>query len=80
MLTEVLRNRRDFDLVQAYLATSIRIHRSTLWRSDKGDKEVDELLKTIEDLSLEEESVWSGYDQIMLENAAVAQWIKNALV
>uniref|UniRef100_A0A0K0DP03 Utp21 domain-containing protein n=1 Tax=Angiostrongylus cantonensis TaxID=6313 RepID=A0A0K0DP03_ANGCA len=80
MLTEVLKTRRDFDLVQAYLAASIKIHRSSLWRSDEGDKEVDELLKTLEDLSLEEEFGWSNYDQIMVENAAVAQWIKNALI
>ncbi|VDM58338.1 unnamed protein product [Angiostrongylus costaricensis] len=79
-VSAVLKTRRDFDLVQAYLAASIKIHRSSLWRSDEGDKEVDELLKILEDLSLEEEFGWSNYDQIMVENAAVAQWIKNALV
>ncbi|KJH51737.1 Utp21 specific WD40 associated domain protein [Dictyocaulus viviparus] len=81
MLTEVLKGRRDFELVQAYLATSIRIHRSSLWYGHEDKTENgDELSNVLQDLYMEITHAWSNYDEIMVENAAVAQWIKNALI
>ncbi|EYC14990.1 hypothetical protein Y032_0038g3562 [Ancylostoma ceylanicum] len=80
MLTEVLKTRKDFDLVQAYLATAMKIHRSTLWRKEGDEKGADELTSVLEELSLEEERIWSQYDQVIVENAAVTQWVKNALI
>ncbi|KAK5965407.1 WD repeat-containing protein 36 [Trichostrongylus colubriformis] len=80
MLTEVLRTRKDFELVQAYMATAIKIHRSSLWKKDDQSEGVDELMKALEELSVEEEHVWLDYDQVMVQNAAVAQWVKNALL
>ncbi|KIH61397.1 hypothetical protein ANCDUO_08334 [Ancylostoma duodenale] len=80
MLTEVLKTRKDFDLVQAYLATAMKIHRSTLWRKEGDEKEADELTNVLEELSLQEERIWSEYDQVIVENAAVTQWVKNALI
>ncbi|KAK6032670.1 WD domain, G-beta repeat protein [Ostertagia ostertagi] len=76
----VLKTRKDFELVQAYMATAIKIHRSSLWKNEGQSKETDELLKVLEELSVEEEHVWSDYDQVMVQNAAVAQWVKNALL
>lgn len=81
MLSEMLKTRKDFELVQAYLATAIKIHRLALWQSDsENPSQVDELTTVLEELSLEEERVWSDYDQVMVQNAAVAQWVKNALL
>ncbi|RCN48975.1 Utp21 specific WD40 associated domain protein [Ancylostoma caninum] len=80
MLAEVLKTRKDFDLVQAYLATAMKIHRSTLWRKEGDKKEADELTNVLEELSLEEERIWSEYDQVIVENAAVTHWVKNALI
>ncbi|KAK6058987.1 Utp21 specific WD40 associated domain protein [Cooperia oncophora] len=80
MLTEVLKTRKDFELVQAYMATAIKIHRSSLWKKEDQSEGVDELVKVLEELSIEEERVWSDYDQTMVQNAAVAQWVKNALL
>lgn len=99
----MLKTRKDFELVQAYLATAIKIHRCVnkieagspkglidvlnipyrlaLWQSDsENPSQVDELTTVLEELSLEEERVWSDYDQVMVQNAAVAQWVKNALL
>ncbi|XGW26627.1 hypothetical protein V3C99_007325 [Haemonchus contortus] len=80
MLTEALKTRKDFELVQAYLATTMKIHRSSLWKNEDQNEGVDELAQVLEELSIEEERVWSDYDQVMVQNAAVAQWVKNALL
>nr|CDJ82244.1 WD40 repeat and Small-subunit processome domain containing protein [Haemonchus contortus] len=80
MLTEALKTRKDFELVQAYLATAMKIHRSSLWKNENQTEGVDELAEVLEELSIEEERVWSDYDQVMVQNAAVAQWVKNALL
>nr|CDJ91112.1 WD40 repeat and Small-subunit processome domain containing protein [Haemonchus contortus]CDJ91115.1 WD40 repeat and Small-subunit processome domain containing protein [Haemonchus contortus] len=80
MLTEALKTRKDFELVQAYLATAMKIHRSSLWKNEDQTEGVDELAEVLEELSIEEERVWSDYDQVIVQNAAVAQWVKNALL
>ncbi|VDM72405.1 unnamed protein product [Strongylus vulgaris] len=78
MLTEVLKTKKNFDLVQAYLAAAIKIHRATLWLGEENGE--DELAKVLEELSTEEECIWSDYDQVMVENASVTLWVKNALL
>ncbi|ETN70288.1 Utp21 specific WD40 associated domain protein [Necator americanus] len=80
MLTEILKTRRDFDLVQAYLATALKIHRSALWQEEDDAREAEQLTNALEELSLEQERIWSEYDKVMVENAAVTQWVKNALI
>ncbi|CAJ0595033.1 unnamed protein product [Cylicocyclus nassatus] len=72
MLKEVLKTRKDFDLVQAYLATFLKIHRSTLWRKEDDDRGED-LSEVLEELSALEECVWADYEQVLVENAAVVQ-------
>ncbi|VDL79731.1 unnamed protein product [Nippostrongylus brasiliensis] len=80
MLTEVLKTRQNFELVQAYMATAMKIHRCALWRRESGDEKVDELTAVLEELSIEEDRIWSDYDEVMVQNTAVAQWVKNALL
>uniref|UniRef100_A0A1I7XV80 Utp21 domain-containing protein n=1 Tax=Heterorhabditis bacteriophora TaxID=37862 RepID=A0A1I7XV80_HETBA len=69
--------RSDFELVQSYLATAIKIHRSQLWI---GNSNNDSLLDILEELLSVEDEIWSNYDQVIVENSAVVQWIKNALL
>ncbi|VDN31769.1 unnamed protein product [Gongylonema pulchrum] len=77
MLLVVLRSHRDFELVQAYLAAFLRIHRNKLWTSDA---ETENLEKTLDELRNELRSSWERMDQLLLDNASMIQWIKTALL
>lgn len=55
MLTEVLRTRRDFELVQSYLATFLNIHHSELW-SAAIDDDNEQTLKIKEEVDIWAES------------------------
>lgn len=75
MLLEVIKSRSDFELAQSYMSAAIRIHRSVLWNSED-----DELSSVLEKLSLEVDEAWSPLDDLLNDNAAVVQWVKNALL
>lgn len=72
-----MKTRTDFDLVQSYLAAFIKIHRAELWGSEIEDKNLPLL---IDELSLECDRAWQPLDDVLIDNAAVIQWIKNALI
>lgn len=71
-----MKTRKEYDLVQAYLASAIKIHRATLWSSDTPVT----LDSVIEELSQELEKSWTPFEEAMTENAAIIQWVKNALL
>ncbi|KAK6112678.1 Utp21 specific WD40 associated putative domain family protein [Brugia pahangi] len=77
MLLTVLRNHRDFELVQTYLAAFLKINRSKLWISCIKDDDLD---KTLSKLSDELRMSWEEIDRLMLLNASLLQWIKTALL
>ncbi|CAJ0952393.1 unnamed protein product, partial [Mesorhabditis belari] len=74
---EVLKTRKNFDLVQAYLASAMKIHRSVFWKKDDESPEMTEIL---EELSRTQDEAWAELDQLMVKNASVIQWAKNALL
>ncbi|CAI5447747.1 unnamed protein product [Caenorhabditis angaria] len=79
MLLEVLKTKRDFELAQAYLTTAIKIHRTEIWKKsdETNDDELDEVLQL---LSEAQNQSWNQYEELMIEDMAVVQWIKNALL
>ncbi|CAB3409631.1 unnamed protein product [Caenorhabditis bovis] len=77
MFAEVLKTRRDFELVQSYMATAIKIHRTKLWSNEDGNDELQEVLGELMRLQL---NAWGEYEDLLMEDTAVVQWIKNALL
>lgn len=77
MLLTVLRNHRDFELVQAYLAAFLKINRNKLWVSCIKDDDLDRTLGEVND---ELKKSWEEIDRLMLHNATLLQWIKTALL
>uniref|UniRef100_F1KV81 WD repeat-containing protein 36 n=1 Tax=Ascaris suum TaxID=6253 RepID=F1KV81_ASCSU len=77
MLLAVMRTGRDFELVQSYLATFLKIHRAILWLSEDGDTELTNLL---EELLEEEKHLWMPLDALIADNVAIIQWTKSALI
>uniref|UniRef100_A0A8R1TR68 Small-subunit processome Utp21 domain-containing protein n=1 Tax=Onchocerca volvulus TaxID=6282 RepID=A0A8R1TR68_ONCVO len=77
MLLIVLRNHRDFELVQAYLAAFLNINRNKLWVNCTKD---DDLSKTLGKLNDELKKSWEEIDRLILQNASLLQWIKTALL
>lgn len=77
MLLAVLRNHRDFELIQGYLAAFLKINRNKLWTSYVTD---DDLGRTLSMLNDELKKSWEEIDRLMLNNASLLQWIKTALL
>ncbi|CAD6195675.1 unnamed protein product [Caenorhabditis auriculariae] len=76
MLLEVLKTRRDFELVQAYLATALKIHRREFWANDSNE----EMSSALEELAAEQTAAWREYESLLLHDTAVVLWVKNALL
>ncbi|MFH4980109.1 hypothetical protein AB6A40_006818 [Gnathostoma spinigerum] len=78
MLLFVLRRHQNFDLVQSYLATFLGFHRDILWQQET--EETSELTTVLLILSEELNSSWDDLDATVLDNSAMIQWIKSAVV
>ncbi|GMT23924.1 hypothetical protein PFISCL1PPCAC_15221, partial [Pristionchus fissidentatus] len=78
MLLSALKMHEDFDLVQAYLATLIKVHRSELWsESDDVDDETGDILtQLLERL----QSVWTRMDEPFIETSSIVAFAKSALI
>ncbi|VDM96335.1 unnamed protein product [Thelazia callipaeda] len=78
MIHTILQSHRDFELVQAYLATFLKVHRNKLWvYHGNGNGDLSEML---EKLRNEVENSWKEVDSLMLQNVSLVQWIKTALL
>ncbi|VDM39838.1 unnamed protein product [Toxocara canis] len=77
MLLTTLRTGRDFELVQSYLATCLKIHRDLLWTCDSEDVELSVVL---DELLQEQKRLWTTLGELFADNSAIIQWTKSALV
>ncbi|PAV89950.1 hypothetical protein WR25_10534 [Diploscapter pachys] len=79
MLLEMLKERRDFDIVQSLMASAVKIHRSELWE-EQDDEDSKALTRILEEIEIEQEKVWSPFENLLGQNATLIQWVKNALL
>ncbi|EGT53710.1 hypothetical protein CAEBREN_23389 [Caenorhabditis brenneri] len=79
MLLEVLKTKRNFDLVEAYTTTAIKTHRTLLWKAT-DEPEHEELTEVLEEMNKIHTETWNEMEGLFVENMAVVQWIKNALI
>lgn len=80
MLLEVLKTKTNFELVQAYAATATKIHRTIMWNASEGASEHEELTEVLEEMAQVQMESWNEMENLFVENMAVVQWIKNALL
>ncbi|PIC32318.1 hypothetical protein B9Z55_012692 [Caenorhabditis nigoni] len=84
MLLEVLKTKKNFELVQSYAVTALKTHRSIVWSTKNGDDvaspEDEELTEVLEEFYKYEKENWNELEDLFVENMAVVQWIKNALL
>ncbi|EFO97947.1 hypothetical protein CRE_15003 [Caenorhabditis remanei] len=79
MLLEVLKTKNNFELVQAYAATALKTHRSIVWNAT-DEPEHQELSEVLEEMAKYQRDSWNEMENLFVENMAVVQWIKNALL
>lgn len=77
MLIIELRSRRNYELVQSYLATFLKEHRNKLWNADDFNEN---LASTLEELRNELCSSWDDLNTLLISNCTVLQWLKSALL
>jgi len=75
MLCNVLETRRDFELVQSYMATFFNAHVGELWTVVDDD-----LTQELERLLGLQGEAWTGVQDLLDSNASLVQWIRSALV
>ncbi|VDN57379.1 unnamed protein product [Dracunculus medinensis] len=80
MLLSVLKSHQDFELVQSFLASYLTIHYETLWNSSELSGDDDDKITEILIELCDEEKNASYLDELVLENIAVIQYIKSALL
>ncbi|GMR47873.1 hypothetical protein PMAYCL1PPCAC_18068, partial [Pristionchus mayeri] len=78
MLLSALKMHEDFDLVQAYLATLIKVHRTHLW--SEGEDLNDETGEVLSEILEGVEEVWSRMDQPFIQTSSIVAFAKSALV
>ncbi|GMS95549.1 hypothetical protein PENTCL1PPCAC_17724, partial [Pristionchus entomophagus] len=78
MLLSALKMHEDFDLVQAYLATLIKVHRGYLW--SEGDDLTDETGDIMSEILEGVQTVWKRMDEPFIETSSIVAFAKSALV
>ena len=76
---QVLKTKNNFELVQAYAATALKTHRSIVWNAT-DETEHQELSEVLEEMVKYQRDSWNEMENLFVENMAVVQWIKNALL
>ncbi len=57
----------------------IRKNRSELWE-EQDDEDSKALTRILEEIEIEQEKVWSPFENLLGQNATLIQWVKNALL
>lgn len=78
MLLSALKMHEDLDLVQAYLATLIKVHRTHLW--SEGDDLNDETGEVLSEILEGVRRVWKRMDEPFIETSSIVAFAKSALV
>uniref|UniRef100_A0AC35UGH9 Utp21 domain-containing protein n=1 Tax=Rhabditophanes sp. KR3021 TaxID=114890 RepID=A0AC35UGH9_9BILA len=80
MMTLQLKTKHQFELVEYYVATVMKNHRSQLWSNEEAedDKEVRELTEAIDEYSRVSKDVFLQLNGIAPKVSSMLRWIKNS--